>query len=272
MQSTFEAEQPSLGLGLTPIWAAGLIDPQTILPPQVALIPEATGVRGAWLAKGGAERYPSRLQVESTAIPSIWRGDGAMCRDEEVLVDLLSLSGGGSIPRPPSVREQASSKIGAGYVRVNESDDINHVHASDTISLIKRRKTRSGRHAPDRCLPGQEFQPDITLLEERLLKEGADPDIVKILCTMIFHKGVTKEALKAKLTRAQLVSRRGQGIYRGAMAYNLLLRVVPGPDGKHSYCCMLCPASDRAEYKNPEDSLRHFHKDHFGMSFDCGYW
>jgi len=104
------------------------------------------------------------------------------------------------------------------------------------------------------------------------LKEGADPDTVNTLRTMIFHKGVTKDALKTRLTRAQLLSRRQQGVHRGTMVYNLLLRVVPGPDGKDSYCCMLCPASDRAEYKNPEDSLRHFHKDHFGMSFDCDYW
>ena len=173
------------------------------------------------------------------------------------------MQGSGAVEVERLLPDQEPGEIGAKCVNANASNDI---------SLIKSRKTRTGRHPPDRCLPGQEFQRDVTLLEERLLKEGADPDTANTLRTIIFHKGVTKDALKTRLTRAQLLSRRQQGVHRGTMVYNLLLRVVPGPDGKDSYCCMLYPASDRAEYKNPEDSLRHFHKDHFGMSFDCDYW
>jgi len=114
-------------------------------------------------------------------------------------------------------RERGIKRNSAGCV---------HVNAVDNIGLVKSRKTRSEGTAPDRSLPGQDFQPNITLLEERLLKEGADPDTVNVLRTTIFHKGVTKEALKAKFDASATSLSCQQGIHRGAMVYNLLLRVI----------------------------------------------
>ena len=75
--------------------------------------------------------------------------------------------------------------------------------------------------------------------------------------------GVTKDALKA--------NRSAEGTHK----YMLLLQAVPRHQGspkERDHRCLLRPPLARAEFKLREDSLRHFHKDHFGLSFDCGDW
>jgi len=131
-------------------------------------------------------------------------------------------------------------------------------------------KTRSGRNGPKRGLPGQMFEKDIKKVQERLKGEGADVEAVERLHSEIFLNGeITKAALKADMTLDQRKAREGK------QKYMLLLEVVPHPQGSHKerdHRCLLCPPWARAEFKLREDSLRHFHKDHFGLSFDCEDW
>jgi len=141
-------------------------------------------------------------------------------------------------------------------------------------------KTRTGRNGPKRGLPGQKFEKDVKEVQERLKGEGADVGAVECLHSEIFLNGeITKAALKADMTLDQ------RKVREGKQKYMLLLDVVPRPQGSHKerdhkerdhkerdHRCLLCPPWARAEFKLREDSLRHFHKDHFGLSFDCEDW
>lgn len=130
-------------------------------------------------------------------------------------------------------------------------------------------KTRTGRNAAKRCLPGRPFEQDLQIVQERLRSEGADVEAVERLRSEIFLDGeITKAALKTEMTRDQRSTREGK------QKYMLLLEVVARPHSSHKekdHRCLLCPYWARAEFKNREDSLRHFHKDHFGLSFVCSW-
>ena len=130
-------------------------------------------------------------------------------------------------------------------------------------------KTRTGRKAAKRCLPGRSFERDLQKVQERLRSEGADVGAVERLRSDIFLDGkITKAALKAEMTRDQRSTRDGK------QKYMLLLDVVARSHGSHKekdHRCLLCPSWARTEFKNREDSLRHFHKEHFGLSFICSW-
>ena len=131
-------------------------------------------------------------------------------------------------------------------------------------------KTRTGRKGPRRGLPGRIFESKLDKVQERLMEEGADGGAVECLGSKIFVDGkITQAALKAEMTLDQRKGREGK------QKYMLLLKVVPRPENsptERDHCCLLCPPWARAEFKLREDSLRHFHKDHFGLSFGCKDW
>ena len=131
-------------------------------------------------------------------------------------------------------------------------------------------RTKTGRNGPKRGLPGVVFEKDLDKVQERLKEEDADLAAVEYLRSEIFLDGeINPLALKADMTLAQRKTREGK------QKYMLLLEVVPHPHGSHQerdHRCLLCPPGGRVEFKNREDTLRHFHKDHFGLSFDCGQW
>jgi hypothetical protein len=138
------------------------------------------------------------------------------------------------------------------------------------FSVPQMSKTKTGRNASKRGLPGRMFERNLEKVQERLRSEGADIGAVERLGSEIFLDGnITKTALKTDMTLDQRRTREGK------QKYMLLLEVVLRPHSSHverDHCCLLCPPWARAEFKNREDSLRHFHKDHLGLSFDCGYW
>ena len=138
-------------------------------------------------------------------------------------------------------------------------------HMASHVSI-----TKSGREGPKRGLPGRTFEPNLAKVQRRLRWEGAHAGAVEYLSSEIFRDGmITKEALKAKMTRDQ------QKVRDGTQKYMLLLHVVRRRQGgpkERDHRCLLCPPWARVVFKLREDSLRHFHKDHFGLSFDCGDW
>ena len=154
---------------------------------------------------------------------------------------------------------------------VNAMGDSTVAPPAGTTGFAKRQmsKTRTGRTAAKRCLPGQRFEHNLTKVQERLRGEGADYGAVERLREIFLDGTITKAALKADMTLNQRRTREGK------QKYMLLLEVLTRPHGSHvekDHCCLLCPPWARAEFKNREDSLRHFHKDHFGLPFLCSHW
>ncbi|SRR5258706_7276628 len=133
----------------------------------------------------------------------------------------------------------------------------------------KMSKTKTGRNAPKRCLPGRPFEQNLKRVQERLRSEDADVGAVERLREIFLDGRITKAALKADMTLDQRRTREGK------QKYMLLLEVLTRSHGSHiekDHRCLLCPPWARAEFKNREDSLRHFHKDHFGLPSVCSQW
>lgn len=141
-----------------------------------------------------------------------------------------------------------------------------------TIRSSRMSKTRTGRNGPQRGVAGQTFENNLEKVQERLREEGADVGAVKCLRSEIFVDGkITRAALKADMTPDQRKGREGK------QKYMLLLDVVDviypqSSQKERNHRCLLCPPWARAEFKLREDTLRHFCKAHFGLSFDCKKW
>ena len=109
-------------------------------------------------------------------------------------------------------------------------------------------------------------EDNLTRLKDRLLENGADVEAVK-LCDEIFKDGISKEALQKRLTREQC---RKLHLRDGKQFQRLLEKVEVTGGTKNR--CRLCPGNDAVLYKNHRDALRHFHKGHFGLWFECTRW
>ena len=109
-------------------------------------------------------------------------------------------------------------------------------------------------------------EDNLTRLKARLVENGADVEAVK-LCDEIFKDGISKEALQKRLTREQC---RGLHLRDGKQFQRLLEKVEVTGGTKNR--CRLCPGNDAALYKNHRDASRHFHKEHFGLWFECTRW
>ena len=162
----------------------------------------------------------------------------------------------------------AANSVGNGNLIVAPSANGAGVTAPNRIEYSARSKTRSGRNGTKRGLPGREFEPNLEKVQQRLTIEGGDAGAIECLRNDIFLDGaITKAALKAGMTLDQRRSR------EGTQKYMLLLKVVRRPQSSEKdHQCLLCPSWEPVEFKNREDSLRHFHKEHFGLSFDCSDW
>ena len=170
-----------------------------------------------------------------------------------------------SVMWTPSHHQATSTTV------VNAMGNSTAALPAGTIESAERQmsKTRTGRIASKRCLPGQRFEQNLTKVQERLKVEGADVGAIERLREIFIDGRITKAALKAEMTLNQRRTREGK------QKYMLLLDVLTRPHGSHiekDHCCLLCPPWARAEFKHREDSLRHFHKDHFGLPFVCSHW
>jgi len=107
---------------------------------------------------------------------------------------------------------------------------------------------------------------DLTRLKDELVENGADVEAVN-LCDEVFKDGITKEALQKRLTRKQC---KGLHLQDGKQFQRFLEKVQVADGTKNR--CRLCPGNGAALYKNHRDALRHFHKDYFGLWFECTRW
>jgi hypothetical protein len=117
--------------------------------------------------------------------------------------------------------------------------------------------------------PAVQFEADASVLATRLLNEGAEKTAVDLLRTEIFISEMTIKALMAKsIYREQSTSTSSM-----RSKYRLLLGDTERDDGSKGHCCLLCPQGGRKVYKNPQDSIRHLCKSHFGIALSCiGRW
>ena len=131
-----------------------------------------------------------------------------------------------------------------------------------------RRATRTGLPRATRG-PAVQFESDANALAARLLNEGADDTAVELLLTHIFNNEVSARAL----TVNSIYRKQSTGTSSTRSKYRLLLADVERKDGSKGYCCLLCPQGRRKEYKNPQDTIRHLRKAHFGIAVSCiGGW
>ena len=109
-------------------------------------------------------------------------------------------------------------------------------------------------------------EDNVTNLKARLIEGGATVEVVD-LCDDLFKDGVTREALERRLTHRQC---KKLGL-RDGKKFQMFLEKVEVMGGTKNRC-RLCPSNDAMLYKNHRDALRHFLKEHFGLSFECVYW
>ena len=125
--------------------------------------------------------------------------------------------------------------------------------------------TMATRQRRDPLLP-VDHEGDRTRLKAHLVENGVDVDAMNV-CDEIFKNGFDKEALQKRLTREQC---RRLHLRDGKQFQRLLEKVEVTGGTKNR--CRLCPGSDAVLYKNHRDALRHFHKEHFGLWFECTRW
>jgi hypothetical protein len=136
------------------------------------------------------------------------------------------------------------------------------------LKVPARRATRPSLSRATRG-PAVQFEADANALGTRLLNEGADNTAVELLCTQVFNNEVSAKALTVK----SMYIEQSSGTSSMRSKYRLLLGDVEMVDGSTGHCCLLCPQGRRKEYKNPQDSIRHFLKAHFGIAASCiGGW
>jgi hypothetical protein len=178
--------------------------------------------------------------------------NGNVCRSVNMPGSTMAIHSCHSWANTPVYRNDANAKrawANTGNVPVHNGPNI-------TPSCLRFR------------LPPQTYEGDIRNLHHRLIREGADPGAAAILRDIIFAGGVTVEALMAPIQTREM-----SNAYGGAnRAWHLLLEVKEVARGERKYCCLLCPLGNRKEYKHERDSVRHFHRDHFGFCFTCDYW
>jgi hypothetical protein len=136
------------------------------------------------------------------------------------------------------------------------------------LKVLTRRATRNSRFRATKG-PSVQFEADKNALATRLLKEGADNTAVHLLLTQVFNNEVSASALTVNSMRREQPT----GTSSTRSKYRLLLADVERKDGSKGYGCLLCPQGRRKEYKNPQDSIRHLRKAHFGIAESCiGGW
>jgi len=140
--------------------------------------------------------------------------------------------------------------------------------ASACVALpLQMSITKTGRRGAKRGVPGRMFDPNLKAVQRRLRLEGGDATAINYLRSEVFLDGIiTRAAFRLPMSPDQRRFR------RGTQKYMLLVECVPHVRRGVDHRCLLCPFHARVEFKNPEDTLRHLYKDHFGLSVDCEDW
>ena len=165
--------------------------------------------------------------------------------------------------------------IGACDTALSDKSDAVGCHRSPHMSYNRthlrvptRRATRPSRSRATRGTIVQSGA-DVNTLATRLLNEGADSTAVEFLSTQVFNNEVSARALTVK----SICGEQSTNTSSTRSKYRGLLADVEREDGSKGYCCLLCPQGRRKEYKNPQDSIRHLRKAHFGIADSCiGGW
>jgi hypothetical protein len=121
-------------------------------------------------------------------------------------------------------------------------------------------------------LPAADYEANIPRLQERLKREGANPDAVALI-QKIFCSGVALDALTRRRTREEAAMEAfGKGA--GPVYLAFLETVEPGKkDNGTRYRCRLCPNNgEDGTWKHHRDVLRHLRKEHFGLGDKCPRW
>jgi hypothetical protein len=163
---------------------------------------------------------------------------------------------------PPSTWANPPSWHGnaiAEWSEENARDVPSRNELNITTSSLRIRGPRS---------PPQTYEGDVGRLYDRLMHEGADIGATMFLRYVIFAEGVNAEALMAPIPTGDMFH-----VCDGASRmWEMLLETKEVVPGEKRYCCLLCPVKNRREYRHDRDAVRHFNKDHFGISFPCEYW
>jgi hypothetical protein len=129
------------------------------------------------------------------------------------------------------------------------------------------------RHSWRKRMPAVTYESDPLKLQDRLLRDGGDPDVVARI-PMVFSAGVNLKAL-TRLRTAEEVASQTFGKGPGPV-YLVFLEVLPDRSGGYEqlrYGCRLCSSwDDGCSWKNQRDVLRHLRRQHFGVGDRCDTW
>jgi len=185
---------------------------------------------------------------------------------EPPLTDILSL---------PSPSRDCVESTGLTGIRLTASENNNtssdhHRVLNDTRYPGDHLVWHCNRRGPR--LPAADYESNVTNLQERLKREGANPDAVDLV-QKIFCNGVTLDALTRRRTREEAT----QGAFgRGAgPVYLAFLDTVKSTQCENGsrYRCRLCPnKGELLTWKYHRDVLRHLRKEHFGLGNECPHW
>ena len=134
---------------------------------------------------------------------------------------------------------------------------------------------RVPRNPHRKRMPAVGFESDVSKLQQRLLREGGDPEAIRLL-REVFSEGVSLSALIRQKTAEEVASQAfGQGpgqVYLGFLE-TIQLELSGGEGVGFRYRCRLCPDfAKTASWKHERDVLRHLRKLHFGLANECEKW
>ncbi len=115
--------------------------------------------------------------------------------------------------------------------------------------------------------PAAEFEPNPIILRESCKRDAGSAFAVD-WTLVVFHHGVTKEALLRTLDRGEIgLMVNFPGGFEPRQAYDGFISKIGD-----RYECGLCKEGKRTCWKNKKDAPRHLRKFHFGIGDPCGIW
>ena len=217
-----------------------------------------TGAEGI---NGGAIMVPlSSLNDPFTTYPTM---DGMLTVPGSIFANGAGFTSGDSQPAISQDESQMEREATAG---VYEGSPQNVASGAMANKPNHELPTVTGRWRGPLPLLPVDPEDDLSRLKTDLVENGADVEAVNS-CDEVFKDGISKEALQKPLTRKQC---KRLHLRTGKQFQRFLEKVQV--DGGTKNRCRLCPGNDAVLYKGHRDALRHFHKDHFGLWFECTHW
>ena len=179
---------------------------------------------------------------------------------------------------PPRVNANSSSMLGSstsvsiGPPQMHlESIPPTYSPSSWPAHLQPHPPRESPSPEPRRYRPGKEpaaeFEPNPINLRESCKRDGGSAFAVD-WTLVVFHHGVTKEALVRTLDRGEIGRMVNfPGGFEPRQAYDGFISKIGD-----RYECGLCKEGKRTCWKNKKDAPRHLRKFHFGIGDPCGIW